>query len=182
MELASLFTREVGHSTTAKPYLNVAGIVYLAFVSAYTALLIWGMALLWFNRASTAIRIRGLPILLAAILSIHVYLAAVFVVYPLNGWYKCNTEFWYMSVVFPLGIAIFQISNIRLLAYAKKQRDLVQTHRWAKEKQHFDLKSKAGLIAWFKKADWVMKSYCFIALGLFFQVQLARGVCKFSSH
>lgn len=166
----SVSNREEGHSASARPYLNTAGKIYLTFICLYTLFILYGLVLLFRNRSSTAVRIRGFFHLFLAIIAVHVYLAAVFVVYPLNGWYKCSTEFWYMSVVFPLGIAISQVTNVRLLAYAKKQQNLIAGECWAERKRFFELRTRAGIIAWLRRSDWVSRSYVCICVGLIIQV------------
>ncbi len=157
-----------GHSLGA-PSLNSAGFVYTIFVTIYTGLLIYGLGLLWLHRRKTAIRIRSLTVTAAAVLLIHVYVAAVFIVYPLNGWYRCNTEFWYMSIVFPLAIAVFQASNVRLMAYSKVQHSLIDMQCWGEKKQPFSF-SVTGIKRSFTQLDYVKKTYVCIVLGLLLQV------------
>jgi len=76
------------HSASSSPELTSVGIAYTAIITVYTAFIISGLCLLWYHRGKTAVRIRGFLITASAVLSIHVYVAALFIVYPLNGWYK----------------------------------------------------------------------------------------------
>ena len=76
------------HNAIGNPEFNSAGIAYTTIITVYTAFIISGLCLLWYHRGKTAVRIRGFLITASAVLSIHVYVAALFIVYPLNGWYK----------------------------------------------------------------------------------------------
>jgi len=76
------------HNAIGNPDFNPAGIAYTTIITVYTAFIISGLCLLWYHRGKTAVRIRGFLITASAVLSIHVYVAALFIVYPLNGWYK----------------------------------------------------------------------------------------------
>ena len=76
------------HNANGNPELSPVGILYTTIITIYTAFIISGLCLIWYHRGKTAIRIRGFLITVSAVLSIHVYVAALFIVYPLNGWYK----------------------------------------------------------------------------------------------
>jgi hypothetical protein len=74
-----------------------------------------------------------------------------------------------MSIIFPGGIAIFQASNIRLMAYATAQRSLFDLHTWTARKQPFTLRPR-GFLKWFKQVDYVTRTYFCIGAGLLIQV------------
>jgi len=82
---------------------------------------------------------------------------------------RCSTEFWYMSIIFPCGIAIFQASNIRLMAYATAQRCLIDLHTWSYRRQPFTLRPR-GFAKWFRQLDYVTRTYFCIAIGVLVQV------------
>lgn len=159
-----------GHSFFKNPSLNAAGIVYTSFITCYTAFILYSMYMLWLHRHNPAVRVRGFSITIAAIIGIHVYLAALFIVYPLNSYYKCGTEFWYMSIIFPLGIAIFQAANVKLMAVSSQQRELADlTCAWAEKKEPFAW-SVGSLRRKFGQFDYVKKTYVAIGLGILLQV------------
>lgn len=165
---STIVLHSTGHDW-GKPALNAAGYVYAVFIILYTLALITGLALLYHHRAKPAVRVRGLFITIAAVLGIHVYVAALFIVYPLNGWYKCGTEFWYMSIVFPLGVALFHVGNVKLMTVAKKQQGLLRLACWAEEKPQPQW-NVAALTTAMKNMDYVQKTYLGIAAGLLVQV------------
>lgn len=159
-----------GHSFGKGPALNAAGIIYTAFITAYTGFLIFATGMLWLRRHHPAVRIRGFAITIAALISIHVYVAALFIVYPLNGWYRCGTEFWYMSIIFPAGIALFQAANVKLMAVSHQQQELVEKKCcWAEKKVPLTW-SITSVRMRLHQLDYVTKTYVAIGLGMLLQV------------
>ena len=159
-----------GHNFNADPSLNAAGLVYTTFVTAYTGVLLYSMLMLWLHRHHPAVRIRGFYVTCAAIVSLHVYVAALFIVYPLNGWYKCGSEFWYMSIIFPFGIAMFQAANVKLMAVSREQQAISELDAcWAEKKKPFRL-SRTGFKDWLDQQDFLKKTYVLIVGGMFLQV------------
>ena len=151
------------------PGFNSAGYVYISFVGVYTALLLIGLAILCSLRNHTAVRLRDALMTTVAIATIHVYLAAIFIVYPLHSDYTCSEEFWYMSIVFPLAIALFQASNVRLLAVSRQQEDLFWTKRWARFTPSFGVRP-AKFKRWYTSLAYHQKTYVWIVVGLVCQV------------
>ncbi|KAL8818978.1 MAG: hypothetical protein Q9223_002498 [Gallowayella weberi] len=68
---------------------------------------------------------RKIPMAIAAVLVLHVYLFLVLIVYPLNGHFPCNAEFWIMSIYLPIGIGLFQAQNQQLLLISRGQQALL---------------------------------------------------------
>lgn len=163
--------RDDGHTLFSGPAISKASTFYIAFVTTYTFSLVISIYVAWKRFTQTrAVRIRGFLITACAILAIHVYLAALFVVYPLNDYFTCGTEFWIMNTIFPLGIAIFQASNVRLMAYAKRQDSMLDMECFAEKK----IPLRHSIMAprkWFKSADSVRRTYACISMGLLIQVR-----------
>lgn len=97
-----------GIDYTRRPNLDTLGIFYIAFAVAYTAILCSGLAGLWYIRKTQAVRIRSFAVTTGTIVFLHVYLLLILLVYPLNGRFTCEWEFWIMSILLPLGMALFQ--------------------------------------------------------------------------
>lgn len=74
-----------------------------------------------------------------------------------------------MSIILPLGIALFQASNVRLMAYATAQRSLIELHTWSSRKQPFTFRPR-GFWKWFRQMDYVRRTYFCIGLGLLAQL------------
>ena len=160
---------EDGHTTGAPNMATPAAYVYIIFVAVYTMVMLMMLMGQWVFRHHTAIRLRGFWINFIAISAIHVYVAALFIVYPLNGSYKCNEEFWFMSIVFPLGLALCQASNTRLLVISTQQREVVKEARWMKQTVPFGF-TPSKFFTWVKAQDFAVKTYMGIAVGLIVQV------------
>ncbi|KIV99749.1 uncharacterized protein PV09_08670 [Verruconis gallopava] len=107
------------------PNFDLLGLSYVAFAFVYSALVLSGLVALFKLRHTHAVRIRSFWTIFGSVILLHAYLVLILLVYPLNGIFKCGWEFWTMSLLLPLGIALFQASNIRLYAYSMTQKDIV---------------------------------------------------------
>ncbi|KAL8888022.1 MAG: hypothetical protein Q9215_004474 [Flavoplaca cf. flavocitrina] len=101
------------------------GILQMVFAIVYTLVLLVLCALLWKQRNHPIIRMRKIPMAIAAVLVLHVYLVIVLIVYPLNGYFPCNAEFWIMSIYLPIGVGLFQAQNQQLLLISRGQQVLL---------------------------------------------------------
>jgi hypothetical protein len=96
-----------GHDFTA-PNLDALAIFYTATAVIYTLIVLCALFGLFLLRNTHAVRIRNFAAICATVMSLHVYLVLILLVYPLNGLFKCGWEFWIMSILLPLGMALFQ--------------------------------------------------------------------------
>jgi hypothetical protein len=99
--------RRSGHDWS-KPNFDGLAVFYISFASFYTVIILAGLYALYLLRNTHAVRIRNFAAICATVLTLHVYLVLILLVYPLNGLFKCGWEFWIMSVLLPLGMALFQ--------------------------------------------------------------------------
>lgn len=90
------------------PNLDNLGVFYIIFAAVYSVFVLTGLMALYHLRHTHAVRIRSFPIVCGSMLFLHAYLLLILLVYPLNGLFKCGWEFWIMSILLPLGIALFQ--------------------------------------------------------------------------
>lgn len=111
---------------TDRPNFDGLGVFFIIFLALYTLVVAAGLIAIFFQRKTSAIRVRGWKLTSLSIALNHVYLAVVVCIYPENGAFKCGGEFWVMGrltslvsslhlflicakgVVFPLGLAFFQ--------------------------------------------------------------------------
>lgn len=100
-------TKREGHDF-GPPNLDALGVFFFSFVSFYTGVIALGLFFIFASRNQAAVRIRDWRLIFVSTIAIHIYLTLALLAYPLNGDFKCGAEFWSMSTVFPLGIAIFQ--------------------------------------------------------------------------
>ncbi|KAI4111906.1 MAG: hypothetical protein LQ339_000365 [Xanthoria mediterranea] len=104
------------------------GVIQLLFAILYTLVLLVLCGILWKQRDHPIIRMRKIPMAIAAVLVLHVYLVIVLIVYTLNGYFPCNAEFWIMSIYLPIGIGLFQAQNQQLLLISRGQQVLLTQH------------------------------------------------------
>ncbi|KAH0536572.1 hypothetical protein FGG08_006556 [Glutinoglossum americanum] len=105
--------------------LDAVGKGYIAILIVWSLLVFAGLFALHINRHLSFIRMRNTRLTIAAVLTIHVYLSLVFLVYPLNGSFPCDAEYWIMSIYLPFGIALFQAQNLQLLSLSSMQKKLM---------------------------------------------------------
>ncbi|KAI9857598.1 MAG: hypothetical protein M1813_008190 [Trichoglossum hirsutum] len=105
--------------------LDAVGKGYIAILIVWSLLVFAGLFILHINRHKSFIRMRNTRLTIAAVLTIHVYLSLVFLVYPLNGSFPCDAEYWIMSIYLPFGIALFQAQNLQLLSLSSMQKKLM---------------------------------------------------------
>lgn len=153
---------------------NSAGYVFTSFISTYTFLLIVGLSIIYVCRQHTAVRLRNPMMIIISVLALHVYVAALFIVYPVKNTYTCSEEFWYMSVIFPLGIGIFSASNLRLLAVSQQQENLFRHKRWSRTGAGFGLKPKQAW-RWYLFIPYHQKVYIWTGFGILIQVSLIKS-------
>ncbi|KAL8773559.1 MAG: hypothetical protein Q9209_001664 [Squamulea sp. 1 TL-2023] len=101
------------------------GVLQLVFAAIYTLVLLVLCGILWSQRNHPIIRMRKIPMAIAAVLVLHVYVIIVLIVYPLNEYFSCNAEFWVMSIYLPIGIGLFQAQNQQLLLISRGQQTLL---------------------------------------------------------
>ncbi|KAF2461966.1 hypothetical protein BDY21DRAFT_4611 [Lineolata rhizophorae] len=145
--------------------LDPLGIFYIVVAILHSLAVITGLVLLYKNRDTPAVRIRNFNIVAPAIVCLHIYSTLVLLVYPQNGFFKCGTEFWVMSVFLPVGYGLFQASNARLLSYSAAQQHFSQV---------YSVKAMSGLSrvrnSRFFLADLLRKTYVGVLLGLIVQM------------
>ena len=108
------------------PNFDAVGIFYIAFCATWTSLLVGGMVFLCLHRHDPILKIRGLPLSLAAIALLHLYWILSQLVYPIGLTLPIisayDVQYFFMGLWFPLGIALFHASNIRFLYVAEQQK------------------------------------------------------------
>ena len=108
------------------PNFDAVGIFYIAFCATWTSLLLSGIVFLCLHRHDPILKIRGLPLSLAAIVFLHLYWILSQLVYPIGQALPIilayDIQYFFMGIWFPLGIALFHASNSRFLYVAEQQK------------------------------------------------------------
>ena len=145
---------------------------YIAINVLWTSILLCGVTCLVLLRNLTFIRIRNVALAASAVLSIHVYLVFVLMVYPLNGRYPCSFEYWIMSIYFPIGVALFQAQNVQLLDLSCLQKQLMVAPVMRPAKH---MPARRGLAGWrdrWRQMSLVSRTYVCTGVGIIVQVGL----------
>lgn len=81
--------------------LDHIGRIYFAVFSLWTSLFFAGIIALFKYRRLSFIRLKNVPLVLAALLMLHIQLTFDILAYPLNGVLPCALEYWIMSICLP---------------------------------------------------------------------------------
>ena len=87
---------------------DAVGLFYIIFTIIWTLFICGSLIWLYSLRNSVAVRIRNFWLVASAVLVLNLYEIAVLVRYPFGDLFTCSAEYWIMSTVLPLGIALFQ--------------------------------------------------------------------------
>lgn len=101
---------------------NHAKWIYISVAIVWSIVLFSAMGFLLYHRRLPQLQMRRLPLVFAAMISLHIYYIIVLIAYVLGAAYPCFVEYWVMSILLPLGIALFQIANTQFLWIAAQQR------------------------------------------------------------
>lgn len=126
------FFNPLGHNWGPEN-LDGYGITYIVIAVTYSVFFYALCIYLWLHRKHPIVRMRKINLALLSILILHVYLFMALIVYPINGAFPCNVEFWSMSLYLPIGIGLFQAQNQQLLIVSREQNMLVNRHEMWKE-------------------------------------------------
>ncbi|KAL6877711.1 putative GprK-type G-protein coupled receptor protein [Trichoderma longibrachiatum] len=160
------------------PNLDGVGIFYISWCASWTALVLAGMAFCWLNRDIPVLKIRGLPLSFCAIALLHLYWILAQITYPVGRTLPVvlayDVQYFFMSLWFPLGVALFHASNLRFLRVAQLQRQFT-THP-AVRRVEPGCGGKASWLRRLRGYDHTKRSLLFIGLGMVVQFMLTIGM------
>ncbi|KAF2120127.1 hypothetical protein BDV96DRAFT_318958 [Lophiotrema nucula] len=131
-----------------RPNVDALGKLYVVAAIIYTLVISAELYLLYYHRSAFSIRIRSIKVVFAAVFMLHIYLILVLLVYPLNGRFFCQAEFWIMSIFLPSGMAFFQACNARVLTAYESQRRLQRDFLEGARKKRFSFTPRGLYDAW----------------------------------
>lgn len=160
------------------PRLDSIGVFFLAFVSVWTALVIAAMVFLLVYRHHPVVRIRGLYLTLGAVCFLHPYWIIGHLVVPIfptmNVIFAYDLQFFFMGIWLPIGIGLFQASNLRFLYVAKLQKQYVRpatptvAHARCTQCNH-----KPSLWQRFRGLSYQQRVFTFVGIGIVVQVSMS---------
>lgn len=151
--------------------MDALGLFIISFIVLCSVLLALGVAVLLHHRHLDFIRIRNVPLMISALLMIHVYLIFACLTYPLNGTFPCNLEFWIMSVYFPTGVALYQAYNMQLLSLSVLQKQLLLQPAKLLNKLAPPRRTIAGFRGGWSRLNLLNRTYFLITIGVAIQVR-----------
>ena len=161
------------------------GISNIIFGVTYSLFFYAACIFLWYYRHHPVVKMRNVPLLLLSLLTLHVFLFMIFVVYTLNGAFPCQIEFWCMNLYLPIGIGLFQAQNQQLLVVSSQQAKLIVNDELFKPlppKPRKGLGSPSywtfRLKRWWRDVCSTRKYEAYVTLGIIVQVRAAHGCCR----
>ncbi len=171
------------------PNIDALGIFFIVFTILWNLFVFGGLLWLYRIRDSVAVRIRNYWLLASAVVTLSLYEICVLVRYPMNATFKCAAEFWVMSTILPLSIALFQgiqfkgssgtrterqltfhaASNIQLLSYYDEQQHVASLAFRRREKRVLKLTTQ-GIHRHWNQLTTVQRVCVGIMIGMILQV------------
>ncbi|PMD42712.1 hypothetical protein L207DRAFT_581365 [Hyaloscypha variabilis F] len=156
------------------PLVNWDGLgkIYAGLIISWTVILYSGIAWLVAHRHHPYLKMRNIPLAVAATTFLHVYLVKIMLAYTTNGHFLCSAEFWIMSIYLPFGIALFQANQVQLLNISTQQRKLLDGDRVSIQeppRARGPWSRRRGLTA-------LKQTYVFIGIGMLLQVVVTAAI------
>lgn len=147
---------------------------YAGFIIAWTVILYVGVVWLVWNRNLPHVKIRNVPIAVASVSCLHLYLIKIVLAYTTNGHFLCSLEFWIMSIYLPFGIALFQANLVQLHSISDQQQKMLKSSSSSSS----SLAPPGPRSLWQKWKDLpqIQKSYTYIGIGMLIQVVVTAVV------
>ncbi|KAJ5658379.1 uncharacterized protein N7484_002028 [Penicillium longicatenatum] len=167
---------------TSPPNLDGVGVFYISFCVIWTTLLLAGMTFCLVNRHIPILKVRGLPLSFSAIALLHIYWILGQITYPIGATVPTvlayDIQYFAMGIYFPLGIALFQASNIRFLHVAKMQKQFLHPEIRAERKCN---DAKSSCLCRLRTMDYMKRTLWLIGIGMLLQFIITVGMwlaCK----
>ncbi|PGH34153.1 hypothetical protein GX50_03022 [[Emmonsia] crescens] len=167
--------------------LDALGIFYVIFDIVWTLLVVLGLIWLWRNRTVPSVRMRNVPLATCSVIFLHGYGGFYILAYPLKGILSCGLEFWLMCGILPVGIALFQATNVQLLSVATLQLRFLRDDGTFEEPTPREIRCPFNKFkCWWTHLSWAKKTMVAIAIGMFIEICLSLfvffGSRKFHSY
>jgi hypothetical protein len=167
-----VYISQLGRNWGPKVNWDFLGKLYASIAIAWTVVLLVGISWLVCHRHSPIIKMRNIPLAVAATGFLHVYLVKIFLAYTANGHFLCSAEFWIMSIYLPFGIALFQANMVQLLSISNQQRKLLEGDRISIRELPQHPLGIRGLWSRWRSLTALQRSYVLIVIGMLLQVRL----------
>ena len=156
------------------------GISRIVFGVTYSLFFYTACIFLWIYRKHPVVKMRNVPLLLMSLLTLHVFVFMLFVIYTLNGGFPCQVEYWWMSIYLPIGIGLFQAQNQQLLVVSSQQNKLLVMDELFKSLPRKPRRGAGSpdywmfrLKCWWRDVRTTRKYEMYVTVGMVAQVRLA---------
>ena len=143
-----------------------------SFCATWTFLLLMGIGFLIYHRGNPIVKIRSLPLTVASMLMLHSYCILGQITYPIGPSVPAilayDIQYFFMALYYPLGIALFQASNLRFLHIAKLQRCYLQPSSIRSGCNG----SKTSILCRLRNQSYKFKMMVLISIGMIAQVHV----------
>jgi fatty acid desaturase len=154
------------------PNWNGVGVFYVTFCATWTSIVAAGMAFCWVNRNLPILKVRGLGLSFASVVSLHLYWIMAQITYPVGVTMPIviaySVQYFVMGTWFPLGIALFHAANLRFLHIAKRQKQFTLP---SLSRQRGCNGGHSSWLCRFRSLNYDTKVVSYIAIGLVIQVR-----------
>ncbi|KAL6789711.1 putative GprK-type G-protein coupled receptor protein [Trichoderma sp. SZMC 28012] len=161
----------------SSPNWDTVGVFYISWCASWTTFLITGMVFCWYNRNLPVLKIRGLLLSFSAIAFLHIYWILAQITYPIGATMPLvlayDIQYFFMSLWFPLGVALFHASNLRFLRVARLQKQFTHPSRRVEPDCNG---AKTSWLCRLRNMDHTKRALLFIGLGMIVQVLLTVGM------
>lgn len=106
----------------AQPATDNVGKTFIGITISWTVILYTALGFLWYHRQLPQLQMRRLPLVLISMTMLHVYWVLSTLAYVIGPVTPCAAIYWFMSILVPFGIAMFQVANTQFLHIASQQR------------------------------------------------------------
>ncbi|KAG6018665.1 hypothetical protein E4U40_007961 [Claviceps sp. LM458 group G5] len=158
----------------APPKFDRVGTFYIAFGASWTLLVVAGMLFCALNHDNPVVKIRCIPLSFGAIILLHSCWILAQITYSVGMSMPIvlayDIQYFFMGIYYPLGMALFHVSNLRFLRIAKLQRHFARSELRVRE-----LKSReeGGVLSVFRRVrDWEYTAQIMFWVGLGIAVQI----------
>jgi len=160
----------------SRPVLDGLGIFYIAGAGVWTVLITSGMVFQWTRRNIPFLRIRRLKLTFLATYVLHLFWIFSCIGYSLAPVVPEQIVFWLTSILYPIGLGLFFVSNAELLEVARLQQSFVDSNGDRNDlplRDTAESRSKTrSREVWerFRELDSSLRMIILVVLGWFFQI------------
>ncbi|SRR6266536_2146837 len=165
-----VYISPLGRNWGPKVNWDFLGKLYASIAITWTIVLLAGISWLVRNRHLPIIKMRNIPLAVAASSFLQAYLVKILLSYTTNGHFLCSVEFWIMSIYLPFGIALFQANMVQLLSIRNQQQKLLEGDRLSIRELPQYPRGVHGLWARWRSLTALRRTYVFIGIGMLLQV------------